>query len=277
MLKKQSWIKGLLFLGALELVAISINFFFGPLNIAAGGSTGISILVEAVWGVNRSLTVLVVNILMIILAAIFLGKQTVRNVALGSFLVPILMAVTPSFAITNNKLLAMTFGGVLMGGALSLLYRLNASSGGTTIPPMILKKYFYLNQNTTLFIIDFSIIVLNIFVDGWEGFLLATYAQIITTLTMNYTEAGLDRKYQVRVMSDEYFDQIKEMIMRENHDLTFQTVTGGYSNDKKQQLFVVVDPKDYGSLISKIHQIDKNAFLIIDTVVRVHGGKWGLN
>ena len=63
------------FLAGLEIIAISINFFYGPINIAAGGSTGISILVDAVWGINRSITVLVVNILMLVLAAIFLGKK----------------------------------------------------------------------------------------------------------------------------------------------------------------------------------------------------------
>lgn len=39
----------LVFLAGLEIIAISINLFYGPINIAAGGSTGISILVDAVW------------------------------------------------------------------------------------------------------------------------------------------------------------------------------------------------------------------------------------
>ena len=136
-IKKKSWMRWVVFLAGLEIIAISINFFYGPINIAAGGSTGISILVDAVWGINRSITVLVVNILMLVLAAIFLGKKTTKNVALGSLLLPILMEITPSFKITNNQLLAVIYGGVLMGLGVSLLYRVNASSGGTTIPPMI--------------------------------------------------------------------------------------------------------------------------------------------
>ncbi|MDK6351077.1 YitT family protein, partial [Bifidobacterium scardovii] len=81
--------------------------FYGPINIAAGGSTGISILVDAVWGINRSITVFVVNGLMLILAAIFLGKKTTPNIALGSLLLPVLMEVTPSFKAVNNDLLAV--------------------------------------------------------------------------------------------------------------------------------------------------------------------------
>ena len=47
-IKKKSWMSWLVFLAGLEIIAISINFFYGPINIAAGGSTGISILVDAV-------------------------------------------------------------------------------------------------------------------------------------------------------------------------------------------------------------------------------------
>ncbi|WP_040469304.1 YitT family protein, partial [Lactobacillus hominis] len=99
-IKKRSWMKWVFFLLGLEIIALSINLFYGPINIAAGGSTGISILVDAVWGINRSITVFVVNVLMLILAAIFLGRKTTQNIALGSLVLPVLMQITPSFQAT---------------------------------------------------------------------------------------------------------------------------------------------------------------------------------
>ena len=275
-LKKRSWMRWIVFLIALEIIAISINFFYGPINIAAGGSTGISILVDAVWGINRSITVFIVNVLMLILAAIFLGKTTTKNVALGSFLLPVLMEITPSFKVTNNDLLAVIYGGALMGLGVSLLYRVNASSGGTTIPPVIIKKYFFINPAISLLCIDMIIIFLNIFVDGLNAFFLAAFSQVVTAITMNFAEAGFDRKYQVRIMSNNHFEEIKDMLMKEYDGLTVYNVVGGYSEEDKQQILIVVDTRDYGPLISKIHEIDDNAFIITDTVVSVHGGKWGL-
>ncbi len=275
-IKQRSWIKGLVFLAGLEIIAIAINFFYGPINIAAGGSTGISILIDAVWGVNRSITVFIVNGLMLILAAIFLGKKVTKNVAAGSLLLPILMEITPSFEITSNKLLAVIYGGALMGFGISLLYRVNASSGGTTIPPMILKKYFYLNPATTLTIIDMIIIFLNLFVDGWNAFLLAALSQVVTAITMRYTETGFDKKYQVRIMSNKYLEQIQDMLKDEYQGLTIYNVVGGYSDEDKRQLLIVVDTRDYGPLISKIHAIDQDAFIITENVAKVHGGQWGI-
>jgi len=50
---KHTWQYWLFFLAGLEIITIAINFFYAPINVAAGGSTGISILVDAVWGINR--------------------------------------------------------------------------------------------------------------------------------------------------------------------------------------------------------------------------------
>lgn len=275
-LTKHTWLRWIIFLLGLEIIAISINLFYGPINIAAGGSTGISILVEAVWGISRPITVFIVNILMLILAAIFLGKKTTKNIALGSIVLPILMEITPSFKAANNDLLAVIYGGALMGLGVSLLYRVNASSGGTTIPPMILKKYFYLNSAVTLLCIDMIVIFLNIFVDGWNAFFLATFSQLMTAITMNYTETGFDKKYQVRIMSNLYLDEIKKVLQDNYVGLTVYDVVGGYSDDKKKQLLIVVDTNEYGFLITKIHEIDPDAFIITSTVAKVHGGRWGI-
>lgn len=274
--KARTSIRWLVFLLALEIIAIAVNFFYGPINIAAGGSTGISILVEAVWGIRRSLTVFIINLIMLILAAIFLGKETTKKVALGSVLLPLFMQITPSFKVTDNELLAIIYGGVLMGVGISLLYRVDASPGGTTIPPMIFKKYFYINTAIGLLGIDMIVIFLNIFVDGWNAFLLAALSQVITSITMNYTEAGFDRKYQVRIMSDTHFDEINSMLINDYTGLTLYDVIGGYSEDHKTQMLIVINPHEYGPLISKIHKIDPDAFIISDVVVKVHGGRWNL-
>lgn len=96
-LVKNPFFRAFIFLFALELVAISINFFYAPINIAAGGATGMAVLLEAAFGFNRSLCVLVINTLMLILAWIFIDWKTVKKFIIGSYLLPVLIYVTPSF------------------------------------------------------------------------------------------------------------------------------------------------------------------------------------
>lgn len=275
-IKRNPWFRSLLFLIGLELIALAINFFYAPIEIAAGGTTGLAILAEAAFGINRSLAVFILNGLMVVLAWAFLGKKTVQNIALGSLLLPVLLALTPSFALTNNKLLAVIYGGALMGAGVALLYRINASPGGTTVPPLIFKKYFYLNKAIGLLIVDLIVISLNLLVDGMEAFLLAAFSQVVTTIVMRYAESGWDHKYQVQIMSNQYLQEIKEMLMAEYSSLTLYDVIGGYTNSSRQQILLVVDTQDYGPLIRKIHQIDPDAFIISSNVMKVHGGRWGL-
>ena len=91
---RSKWAQFLVMLVALEIIAISINMFYAPHNIASGGATGIGILLEAAFGFNLSLVVLIINIFMLILAWIFLSKQTVLKIALGSFILPVCLALT---------------------------------------------------------------------------------------------------------------------------------------------------------------------------------------
>ena len=275
-IRRYRWGRWLVFLVALEIITLSINFFYAPIDIAAGGTTGIAILVEAVWHVERPLPVLICNLAMIGLAWIFLERKVVKNITLGSLLLPVFMQLTPSFQVTDNELLAVIIGGGLMGFGVSLLYRINASSGGTTVPPMILKKYFYLDSALTLMFIDLLVIFMNIFVAGPNAFFLAAFSQVITALVMRYSEAGFDLKYQVQILSNDLLDEIKETLLKDNSSLTLYDVVGGYSQTQKQQILLIVDRQDYGHLIAKIHEIDPEAFIVTSNVTKVHGGKWGL-
>lgn len=270
------WFYWLVLVIALELIAISVNFFYAPINIAAGGATGLAILLDTSFGINRSLTVLVINLLMILLAWILLDKKTVRNIAVGSFLLPLSMYITPSQKIVYDDLLAVIIGGAVFALGVAALYRINASSGGTTVPPMILKKYFHINPAISLLAIDLLVTFFNVFVSGLNAFFMASFSLVITSLVMRYTEAGLDHKYQVQVMSQTKLPEIKEMLESEDHAMTIFTVRGGYSANQKELVMAVIDNQSYGPLLAAIHDIDPDAFIITTNVVKVHGGTFGI-
>lgn len=270
------WFYWIVFFVALELIAISVNYFYAPINIAAGGATGIAILVDAAFGIERSLTVLIVNLLMILLAWIFLDKKTVKNIIVGSFSLPLLMYLTPSQKIITDDLLAVIVGGTVFALGVAALYRINASSGGTTVPPMIFKKYFHLNPAFSLLAIDMLVTFFNIFVSGLNAFFMASFSLVITSLVMRYTEAGLDHKYQVQVMSQTKLPEIKQMLESEDHAMTIFNVRGGYSANEKELLMAVIDNQSYGPLLAAVHDIDPDAFIIASNVVKVHGGTFGI-
>lgn len=270
------WFYWLVLVIALELIAISVNFFYAPINIAAGGATGLAILLDATFGINRSLTVLLINLLMILAAWLLLDKKTVKNIIYGSFLLPLLMYITPSQKIIEDNLLAVIVGGAVFALGVAALYRINASSGGTTVPPMIFKKYFHINPAFSLLAIDMLVTFFNIFVSGLNAFFMASFSLVITSIVMRYTEAGLDHKYQIQVMSQTKLPEIKKMLESEDHAMTIFNVHGGYSANEKELLMAVIDNQSYGPLLAAIHDIDPDAFIIASNVVKVHGGTFGI-
>ncbi|MCT8389303.1 YitT family protein [Leuconostoc holzapfelii] len=257
---------------ALELVAISINYFYAPAKVAAGGATGLAILLNELVGVDRAVTVLVVNLLMIILAAIFLDRGTTMRITFGSLLLPVLLKITPSEQILTDRPFAVLVGGAIFAVGVAMLYRVEASSGGTAVPPMILKKYFRITPAISLLVIDTVVSLGNLLTDGVAAFILAMFSLIITAVVMNYIETGLDRRKMVYITSNERIEAIKQYLTKHDTSYTLMAVRGGYTGGDRDMLMVILDNQDYNHLVRGIHQIDPAVFMVAYDISEAHGG-----
>lgn len=257
---------------ALELVAISINYFYAPAKFAAGGATGLAILLNELVGFDRAVTVLVVNLLMIILAAIFLDRGTTMRITFGSLLLPVLLKITPSEQILTDRPFAVLVGGAIFAVGVAMLYRVEASSGGTAVPPMILKKYFRITPAISLLVIDTVVSLGNLLTDGVAAFILAMFSLIITAVVMNYIETGLDRRKMVYITSNERIEAIKQYLTKHDTSYTLMAVRGGYTGGDRDMLMVILDNQDYNHLVRGIHQIDPAVFMVAYDISEAHGG-----
>src|SRR5699024_1270534 len=158
---------------SIALIGVSINMFLGPHDVDAGGVSGVGILVEKALGIDRALTVLIFNVSLLDLAFIFLGKRDFYRSAIGSILLPISFAITPEIMVVDDQMLSVIFGSAIFACGVAILYKIEASSGGTTIPPLIMKKYTGLSPSIGLLICDAIIVVFNLFVFGVTEFFFA--------------------------------------------------------------------------------------------------------
>lgn len=257
---------------ALALIGISINMFLAPHHIAAGGVSGIGILAEQVFGIDRAIIVLVLNIFMLILTFFFLGKDVFARTVIGSLMLPISLGVVPEIMVIQDSLLSVIFGSAIFGAGVAILYNIEASSGGTTIPPLILKKYFGLNTSIGLLATDAIIVFFNIFVFGLEAFFFAVLSLVLTSIVMNYIETGLKRKKAVFIMSDQAIDEIKDKLLdKVNRDVTVFVVSGGDTGKEKEMLMVVMGNQEYVTTLKLIEAIDRKALIIAYNVAEVQG------
>jgi len=256
---------------AIALISVAVNMFLGPHNIAAGGITGLAIILEKLLGWDRSVVILICNAAVLIITFIFLGKEIFLNTVIGALLLPAFIGFVPHVTLVRDTMLSMIVGSVIFGAAVSILYFNNASSGGTSIPPLIMKKYFKINPSVGLFLTDGVVVVLCLLVFNVDSFFYAVSSIFITSAAMNYIESGLNKKKMVYIISD-MADSITDGILHDiGRGVTIIPIIGAYNQNEMHMLMVTMDAGDYKRLLTIVNKYDNKAFMITDIVSDVHG------
>ena len=260
-----------LILFAIALISVAVNMFLGPHSIAAGGITGLAIIFETLFGFDRSITVLAANVVIIIATLIFLGKEVFFNTIIGAALLPVLIRFIPQIQLVTDPMLSMFAGSVLMAVAASTLYANHASSGGTAVLPLILKKYFGLSPSIGLFFADGAVIVLSLIVFNVDSFLYAIFSLSITAIAMGFIESGIHKRKMVYIISDKNKEITNDILTKIDRGVTLVPVLGAYERTEREMIMVTMDSKNYRDLLGIVKEHDNEAFMITDNVSEVHG------
>jgi uncharacterized membrane-anchored protein YitT (DUF2179 family) len=266
------WVKKILAIAAaIAIMSVSVNMFLGPHKIAAGGLTGLSIIMESLLNTDRAVIILIGNAIVLICALIFLGKEIFLNTVIGALLLPVGIGLVPHITLVEDIMLSMVFGSVLFGIAVAILYHNKASSGGTAVPPLIFKKHFNLNTSVGLFVTDGIVVALCLLVFSVDSFFYAVFSIFITSAVMHYIESGVNRKKLVYIISDKS-DAISGDILNEiGRGVTIVPAIGAYNQNPIQMLMVTLGTRDHRQLLNIVNKYDREAFMITDTVADVHG------
>ena len=266
------WIKKLAYIiFAIAILSVCVNMFLAPHDIAAGGLTGLAIILESWFGISRSIVIYAGNALVLVLTFFFLGREVFFNTVIGAALLPLFISFTPRITLVSDRMLSMIIGSVFFGIAVSILYRNNASSGGTAVPPLILKKRFNISPSVGLFLTDGIVVALSLFVFDVDSFFYAIMSIFITSAAMSYIENGTNKKKMVYIISKQHEKITQDVLHKIERGVTEIPVVGAFRKDQKQMLMVTLGKKDYQQLLEIVDEHDKEAFMITDTVSDVHG------
>jgi len=256
---------------AIVIMAASVNLFLGPHHIAAGGLTGLSIILEQLWGVDRAIIILIGNVVVLICALVFLDRKVFFNTVIGALMLPVAVGLIPHVAVVSDTLLSMVVGSVLFGIAVAILYHNHASSGGTAVPPLIYQKHFNLNTSVGLLVTDAVVVVLSLLVFSLEAFLLAIFSIVITSATMHYIEAGVNKKKLVYITSDMNSEIGAAIVSELGDDATIIPVVKIRNQHEMTMLMVTIGSQKYQQLISVVNSQDQDAFMFAVAVSDVKG------
>lgn len=266
----------LMTVGVIVMTA-GIYFFKIPNGFATGGVSGIStILGKLTPFISTGLWILMLNSLLLVLGFIFLGKansvKTVYCSLLYSALTYLLEWIVPvTSPLTDEPLMELVYAMLLTAFGSAILFNVGASSGGTDIVALILKKYTNLDEGKALLVSDSLIAASSFFVFGIEAGLLSMLGLFTKAFLVDSIIESINACKYFVVITDKGAE-INEFIIKElNRSTTFTGAVGGYTNKEKTIIHTVCKRIQAYRLRSYIKQIDPNAFIIITTTSEIIG------
>lgn len=257
------------------LVAISVVYFFEPNNIAAGGITGLAIVINHyIPFISIGPLVLMMDAILFIVALIVLGAKFGAKTIYSIFLLSTSMWIMQTFIpinITNDLILATIFGTLISAVGMAIVFNANASTGGTDIIAKILNKFFHIEIGKSLLIVDFLVTLLGAVTFGINIGLYGLLAVIINGVVIDNIIAGFKTKSEITIISEKNKEISKFILDDLERGCTFIKGIGGFTGKDTSILYTVLDRNEFIKLKNKIKEIDKNAFITVGEVHEVMG------
>lgn len=260
----------------LLLLSVGVYFFKIPNGFSTGGVTGIGTILGKLTPVSPGAWIWILNIALLLVGFVFLGKQTGLKTVYCSMMYS---AVTYVFErlvplsepLSDQPFLELTYAMLLTSVGSAIIFNCNASSGGTDIVALILKKYFSLDVGKALLLADFVVASAAFFVfDITTGLfsLLGLFAKAF--IVDGVVESLNSCKYFIVITSRH--EEIARYIMEQmHHGVTVSKAVGEYTGEEKMMLHTVCRRIEAIRLRNKVRQIDPKAFTIITTSSEIIG------
>ncbi|MCX4312885.1 MAG: YitT family protein [Clostridia bacterium] len=264
------------------IYSLGVALFLDPYGIASGGVTGIAIIINYATNdvIGTGWLILIINVPLFIIGAIFFGKtfiiSSIISTALSSGLIELWAKfVVPHIPIMGNSLIAPVVGGALFGFGLGLIFRAGSSTGGTDIIVKLLRRKFrHLRTGIISMAVDVVIVAAAGFVyKDMELLILTVLSIIVFTVMFDRALYGGSSAILVHIVTTE--DKVQPICDGILNDLdssaTIFDAKGAYSQQDKAVIMCVIKNFLYPRLRDIIKKYDETAFTIVSSAKEIYG------
>lgn len=257
------------------LYALSITVIIDANMLSAGGVTGISTLVHRFTGIPTGLLVFVINIPIIILGFVKLGKRFIVKTAIATAMVSLSLEITENYLPTyeTDNILAAIFGGMVMGLGLSFVFMRGGTTGGVDIIAKVINRRFrHLTVGRVLLVMDGAVILITAIVfRNIETALYSVIAMFVSSKVMDTVLYGSDRGKIIYIVTDNPEEISKAIIERVARGVTMLKAKGAYTGNEKEMLMCTVRLNEVSAVYSVVNEFDKNAFVVVGEAGEILG------
>lgn len=256
-------------------VAFAVSTLVLENQLISGGVTGLGIVTNHYTGINISLIVGIINVLLFLLGLFFIGKKFALSTLISTFAFPVLLEFFNTNAIFHNycqdTLLAVVLAGCLVGIGVGLMIRSDASSGGMDIIAIILNRKLGIPVFIMVNVFDFIILCMQATFSNPTKILYSIVLVFVTSFMLNKTLTKGSKMVQLVVISDCH-EMIKKMIIEEaDAGVTSLYSQKGVNETDTKTLLTIIPPVKLTKIKEQIKLIDPVAFMVVATVDEVSG------
>lgn len=274
------------------LGGFGLSLFLIPFKASPGGAAGIAQIFYYFFNIPAGLMMLLINIPLFILGVIIFGKmfgiKTLWGIFSFSFFIDLFASERftgllilkdfifkineQSVSFTNEILLAVVAGSLLLGVGVGFVIKFNGSTGGSDIPALLLRKYFGITVGTSYLIIDtFVIFGVGLVFRNPNLILWGIIALYITTKGTDFIVEGMSYTKELFIISEKS-DEIKEYIIEElDRGCTLLRGEGGYTREEKNIIYLALHTRELPKVKSVVKRIDPMAFIVVNDAYEVMG------
>lgn len=256
-------------LGA-TIAAFSIEDFLAPNKIFDGGIVGVSMILASFTGFKLSIVTWVLNVPFLALAWKKKGHIfVIRSVFAMTVFAGAVAFFETTPAVTEDHLLAVCFGGLILGVGVGIVLRYGGCLDGTEIVASIIGKK--LHQPIGRLVLCFNIILYMIvgFLYGWNRGLYSILTYVLVSVVMTRVEEGFDAQRGCLIFTHDDVDEIKDRIYNELGRTCTEWNTAGYIGGENKALYVVISQYELRQLRDIIS--DFNCFVTVSEIDEIIG------
>lgn len=273
---RQTILEYLMLTAATLILVLGVYLFKFPNHFSFGGVTGIAVVLSAVLPASPSSITLIINVALLVLGFLFLGKDAGIKTVYVSLLTSLGLSVAELIfpmeqPLTTEPVLELVFAIVLPAFSAAILFNMGASSGGTDIIAMILKKYTTLNIGTALFIVDLGIVVAACFVFDTQTGLFSLCGLLAKSLVVDGVIENINLCKYFTIICDNP-DPICDFILNDlNRSATVYHAQGAYQHNDKTVIITITKRSQAVELRNFIRKTQPGAFIAITNSSEIIG------
>ena len=256
---------------AVGIIAAAVYFFLIPSQTSISSISALAIIIAHYVPLHVSTVTMILNVVLLLIGFITCGKEFGAKTVYTSILLPLYLAVFehvfPDFeSLTHSTELDVLCYILVVSFGLSILFNMNASSGGLDIVAKIMNKYLHIELGKAMSISGMCVALSSALIYDKKAVVLSVLGTYFNGIVLDHFIFGQNVKRRVCIIT-KYEEEVRRFILNELHSgATFYEAIGAYNMQKYREIITIVDKNEYQKLMNYISKKDPEAFVTVYTV-----------